>query len=227
MHLPADLHGARDQCINAITAAMESGSGSRLQVDLCFEGLRCGPFAHGLYSFLQQRWQPLLAFPDMGAAALARRDFGLTASAAVSFGHLDRGDWPQDTTVCVAVAPAASDFDLFTRACTALGERVVIALNPRLEDAAVGIGRVARARRAGFLSSWQVVYGLYPMEHCVLARSYPGPWCVFREDADGFRPVASLPNRPDAATVDALLGGRSMASAVLKGTDGLLKQLGS
>ena len=109
--------------------------------------------------------------------------FNACSSGALSFSDLERGAWPQDTTVCVAVAPTASDFELFETVCTALGNRVVIALNPRLEDAAVGIGRVARARRAGFLSTWQVVYGLYPMEQCVLARSYPGSWCVFREDA--------------------------------------------
>ena len=205
MRLPADLNAARNQCITAVTAALDGGIGSRLQVELCFEGLRCGPFAHGLYRALQQRWQPLLAFPDMGAAALARRDFSLSAAAALSFGDLERGAWPQDTTVCVAVAPTASDFELFETVCTALGNRVVIALNPRLEDAAVGIGRVARARRAGFLSNWQVVYGLYPMEQCVLARSYPGSWCVFREDADGFRPVASMASRPDRAAIDELL----------------------
>ena len=78
---------------------------------------------------------------------------------------------------------------------------------PRLEDAAVGIGRVARARRAGFLSNWQVVYGLYPMQQCVLARSHPGTWCVFQEDADGFRSVAAVASRPDRATIDELLAG--------------------
>ena len=205
MDLPSDLNTAQQQCAAALAAALADGL-TRLQVDLRFEGLRWPTVAHGLCQQLPQRSSIVLAFADMGAAALARRDFGLSAAEALTFDDLSRGRWPDNGSLCLAVTPIAPDFTAFEAACTALGERPVIALNPRLEDAAVGIGSVARARRRGFLALWRVVYGLYPLEQAALAYGHPGPWRLFREDADGFRLVASLPQRPDASAMDQLLG---------------------
>ena len=204
MDLPGDINAARQQCAAALEAALADGL-TRLQVDLRFEGLRWPAVAHGLCQVLPQRGRIALAFADMGAAALARRDFHLSADEALTFAELGSGRWPDNAQLCVAVMPAAPDFTTFENVCTALGERPVIALNPRLEDAAVGIGSVARARRRGFLSLWRVVYGLYPLERAALAYAYPGPWRLFREDSDGFRLVASLPDRPDRSTMDQLL----------------------
>jgi len=204
MDLPGDLNAARRQCVAALEAALADGL-TRLQVDLRFEGLRWPVVAHGLCQALPQRGRIVLAFADMGAAALARRDFDLSADEALTFADLGGDRWPDNATLCVAVTPAAPDFTAFENACTALGDRPVIALNPRLEDAAVGIGSVARARRRGFLSLWRVVYGLYPLERAALAYAHPGPWRLFREHPDGFRLVTSLPNRPDGSTMDQLL----------------------
>lgn len=208
MDLPGDLSAACRQCTAALEAALADGV-TRLQVDLRFEGLRWPTVAHGLCQALQQRENReivVLAFADMGAAALARRDFDRSAAEAVTFADLAIGRCPPNGALYMAVTPTAPDFTAFEAACTTLGERPVIALNPRLEDAAVGIGSVARARRRGFLARWRVVYGLYPLEQAALAYSHPGPWRLFREDPDGFRLVASLPHRPDGSAIDQLLG---------------------
>lgn len=208
MDLPGDINAARRQCAAALEAALADGL-TRLQVDLRFEGLRWPAVAHGLCQALQQRENReivVLAFADMGAAALARRDFDRSAAEAVTFADLASGRCPATSALYMAVTPTAPDFTAFENACTALGECPIIALNPRLEDAAVGIGSVARARRRGFLARWRVVYGLYPLEQAALAYSHPGPWRLFREDPDGFRLVASLPQRPDRSAIDQLLG---------------------
>ena len=200
---------------------------TRLQVDLRFEGVRWPAVAHGLCGALQQqRRTVVLAFADMGAAALARRDFGLSAAEALTFADLSAGRYPDHAALCVAVTPAAPDFTAFENACTALGEHPVIALNPRLEDAAVGIGRVARARRRGFLALWRLVYGLYPLEQAALAYAHPGPWRLFREDPEGFRLAASLPNRPDGGAMDQLLGQSRPGAGLAKAADDLLQQMG-
>ena len=226
MDLPADLNAARRQCATALEAALADGL-TRLQVDLRFEGVRWPAVAHGLCGALQQqRRTVVLAFADMGAAALARRDFGLSAAEALTFADLSAGRYPDHAALCVAVTPAAPDFTAFENACTALGEHPVIALNPRLEDAAVGIGRVARARRRGFLALWRVVYGLYPLEQAALAYAHPGPWRLFREDPDGFRLAASLPNRPDGGAMDQLLGQSRPGAGLAKAADDLLQQMG-
>ncbi|KKZ15077.1 MAG: hypothetical protein TH68_02360 [Candidatus Synechococcus spongiarum 142] len=225
MDLPADLNAARRQCVAALEAALADGL-TRLQVDLRFEGLRWPAVAHGLSQGLQQRGAIVLAFADMGAAALARRDFGLSAAEALTFADLGRGRCADHAALCIAVTPAASDFTAFENACTALGECPIIALNPRLEDAAVGIGSVARARRRGLLALWRVVYGLYPLERAALAYAHPGPWRLFQEDADGFRLVASLPNRPDRSDMDQLLGQSRPGRGLAKAADDLLQQMG-
>ena len=225
MDLPADLNAARRQCAAALEAALADGL-TRLNVDLRFEGLRWPVVAHGLCQALPQPGTMVLAFADMGAAALARRDFDLSAAQALTFADISAGRWPDDGTLCMAVTPAAADFTAFEEACTALGERPVIALNPRLEDAAVGIGSVARSRRRGFLALWQAAYGLYPLEQAALAYAHPGPWRLFREDHDGFRLVASLPDRPDGGTMDQLLGQSHGPGGLAKAADDLLQQMG-
>lgn len=225
MDLPGDLNAARRQCAAALQAALADGL-TRLQVDLRFEGLRWPAVAHGLAQVLQQRRKIVLAFADMGAAALARRDFDLSAAEALTFADLTGGRCPDTAALCIAVTPAAPDFTAFENACTALGECPIIALNPRLEDAALGIGSVARARRRGFLARWRLVYGLYPLEQAALAYAHPGPWRLFREDPDGFRLVTSLPNRPDGGTMDQLLGQDRLAGGLAKAADDLLQQMG-
>ncbi len=224
MDLPPDLNGARRQCAAALEAALAAGL-TRLQVDLRFEGLRWPAIAHGLGQALQQRGTVVLAFADMGAAALARRDFQLSAAEALTFADLSAGRWPDHAALCIAVTPAAPDFSPFENACTALGERPIIALNPRLENAAVGIGSVARGQRRGFLALWRVAYGLYPLEQAALAYAHPGPWRLFREDPDGFRLVASLPKRPDGNTMDQLLGQDRSTGRLAQAADDLLKQM--
>jgi len=224
MDLPPDLNGACRQCATALDGALADGL-KRLQVDLRFEGLRWPRVAHQLCQLLPQPGKIILAFGDMGAAALARRDFHLSGSEALTFADLSRGNWPEEADLCMAVTPTAPDFTAFEAACTALGERPVIALNPRLEDAAVGIGRVARSRRRGFLALWQLVYGLYPLEQAALAYGHPGPWGLFREDGDGFRLVSSLPHRPDGATMDQLLNQKTSATDLAKAADHLLQQM--
>ena len=49
----------------------------------------------------------------------------------------------------------------------------MVLLNGKLEDAAVGIGTVARERRKGFLSSWQSAYALIPTGDGALRRAFP------------------------------------------------------
>jgi hypothetical protein len=74
----------------------------------------------------------------------------------------------------------------------------VVLLNGKLEDAAVGIGTVARDRRKGFLSGWQSAYALIPTAEGALRRGYPAEWELYRRDPDGHRFVASFELKPDA-----------------------------
>ena len=90
-------------------------------------------------------------------------------------------------------------------------------LNGRLEDAAVGIGSVARERRRGFVASWTACYWLQPLDAGALMRIHPDDWRVFRQDPDGYRLAGTLSSRPDSEDLAELLS--------TDGTQGIAAQL--
>jgi hypothetical protein len=99
--------------------------------------------------------------------------------------------------VLLLLAPSPSDYEEVEQVC-ALHRGAVVLLNGNLEDAAVGIGSVARQRRKGFLSGWQSAYALIPTGDGALKRACPGAWELYRRDPDGFRFVSKFDHKPDA-----------------------------
>jgi hypothetical protein len=88
----------------------------------------------------------------------------------------------------------------------------------------VGIGSVARQRRRGFLSLWQVAYALIPQSGSALRRAFPDPWELYRLDADGFRRVAEFEQKPDGEQQAEALG-ETGAAAGLRSLGQLLEGL--
>jgi len=216
--LPADLRTAEAEALGAVQAVLAAaGFGSSLwTVEFRFEGLRILPVALRLQAALSPSTPGLrLVFPDAGAAALARRDSGDQAAAITSLGDLMRLQQADggSSGVIVLVAPTPADYEEVEHVC-ALHRGPVFMVNGRLEDAAVGIGTVARERRRGFLSGWQSAYALVPTADGALRRCHPGPWELYRRDPDGHRFVTSFEQRPDAeqqaAALDAGGVGRSL-----------------
>ena len=200
--LPADLQAAEEQAIHALRSALAADAGGRWTVEWRFEGLRLLPPALRIARALEAGGVDLrLLFPDAGAAALARRDGSDLAGQIIDFGALLRP--PAGAAGCggerpllLAVAPSPADYEEFVQICA--GHRgPVVMLNGRLEDAAVGIGSVARQRRRGFLAQWQAAYAVMPVEGGALRRAHPRAWEVHREDPDGFRLVATFAQKPD------------------------------
>ncbi len=199
--LPADLRSAEAQALEALLAALPSQARGRWSVDWRFEGLRLLPVALRLAAALQAAGQPLrLIFADAGAAALARRDAPELAGQIADFrGQMrlaEQAEAGESPALLLAVAPSAPDYADFEQLCAAHVGAVVM-LNGSLEDAAVGIGSVARERRRGFLSQWQPAYGVQPLDGAALRFAFPGPWELYRQDPDGFRLAATFEQRPD------------------------------
>lgn len=205
--LPADLRSAEAQALEALLAALPSQARGRWSVDWRFEGLRLLPPALRLAAALQEVGQAVrLVFADAGGAALARREAPGLAEQIVDFrgqmrqageqGAGDGGDAEQTPPLLLAVAPSPPDYVDFEQLCAGHAGCVVM-LNGSLEDAAVGIGSVARDRRRGFLPQWQPAYALQPLEGAALRFAFPGPWELYRQDPDGFRLAASFDQRPD------------------------------
>ena len=107
-------------------------------------------------------------WPSAGAAALARRDADDLSAVTMDFNQLKRKESSTpDTRVLLAIGPQPSDYDDFEAVCDGHAGPVVM-LNGRLEDAAVGIGSVARERRRGYVATWQQAYWLHPQERLTL-----------------------------------------------------------
>ena len=215
--LPADLLSAESDLLVAVQAALASGDGSRWGATLRFENLRLLPVALRLAEALAAAHTDLrVLWPDAGAAALARRDAPKMAAAIADFNQWTAKADPD--ALLLVVGPQPSDYDAFMALCENHRGAIVM-LNGRLEDAAVGIGSVARERRKGFVASWQQAYWLQPLEGGALMRSFPDDWALFRQDPDGYRWLSSSVKRPDPETLAALLAGED--------PDGFKQQLGS
>ncbi|MEB3334368.1 MAG: DUF1995 family protein [Cyanobacteriota bacterium] len=223
--LPSDLRQAEAQALTALQSALASGAAGRWTVELRFEGLKVLPLALRLAAQLAEAepsWR--LLFPDAGATALARRDAPALAPRITSLGDHRRrqeaeaeaaereGSAPGDLGPgpLLLVTPSPSDYALVEAVCGAHRGAVVM-LNPTLEDGAVGIGSVARARRKGFLAQWQPAYALQPFADSALRRAHPGDWELYRLDPDGFRLAARFPQKPT---------GEEQAEALGDGGDG-------
>jgi hypothetical protein len=198
--LPADLRTAEAEALVAIQAALTADAKGLWTTEFRFEGLRLLPVALRMIAALSPSQSGVrFLFPDAGATALAQRDAPEFASQFASLRdqmRLQQADGGSEGLL-VLVAPSPADYEEVEQVC-ALHRGSVVLLNGNLEDAAVGIGSVARERRKGFLSGWQSAYALIPTGEGALRRAYPADWELYRRDPDGHRSVASFEVKPDA-----------------------------
>jgi len=197
--LPADLRSAETEALAAVQAALASQAKGLWTVEFRFEGLRILPVALRLLAALTpQRPEARLLFPDAGATALAKRDAPEQAAQLLGLGdllRLQQADGGSDGLVLLA-APTPADYEEVENLC-AQHRGPLVMINGRLEDAAIGIGTVARERRKGFLAEWQAAYGLIPTAEGALRRVFPEDWQFYRRDPDGYRSICSFGSRPD------------------------------
>ena len=214
MKLPSDLYAAEAQLLTAVLAAFNKKPKGRWSAEIRFEGLRIMPVALRL-------WQQLanssiganLLFPDAGACALAKRDAPDAAAFCSTLLDWQRGQLngnptnktEQQESPLILVAPGPPDYASVEEICTNHSGAVLL-LNGRLEDAAIGIGSVARLRRKGFLATWQNAYCVQPLLEAALLHAFPHEWQLFKQSEAGFLALASFEQKPAAEELDAALG---------------------
>jgi hypothetical protein len=237
------LRSAEAETLTAVRSALAAEPRGRWTVEWRFEGLRLlAPALRLAGDLLTETGRGgRLLFADEGAAALARRESEILAPRIASFGDERRrqgeaggeGDNGGEGSsqaggegLLLLVAPSQAEYDLVEALCGA-HRGAVLLLNPNLEDAAVGIGSVARQRRKGFLSTWQTAYALLPDAESALRRAHPGEWELYRLDPDGYRLVRSFERRPDGESrAEALAGTGGVGLAgQLRGLNDLLEGL--
>ena len=245
--LPPDLRSAEAETLTAVRSALAAEPRGRWTVEWRFEGLRLlAPALRLAGDLLTETGRGgRLLFADEGAAALARRESEILAPRIASYGDERRrqgeaggegdngGEGSGEESgegsgegLLLLVAPSQAEYDLVEALCGAHRGAVVL-LNPNLEDAAVGIGSVARQRRKGFLSTWQTAYALLPDAESTLRRAHPGEWELYRLDPDGYRLMRSFKRRPDGESrAEALSGtGGGGLAGQLRGLNDLLEGL--
>ncbi len=215
--LPTTLETAITQACAATQAAIVAGC-TRMQVEILLPELKPMPVAEQfLPAFAEYGANLKVLFPDAGAAALARRDWGELPYVVRGIGELQAEVQPEDK-LFVLVAPTAVEVPDVEKICDQVGDRPLILLNPRLEDVSVvGIGYAARQLRTRFLSLFEPCYYLRPLEQAAVLRAYPSLWQVWLEAETGYQLLTEVPEKPIGDALDQILmqaNGKSSASPI-------------
>lgn len=212
-NLPKSFEETLEQAKAATLASLEAGCG-RVLVELCFPeiALQSQSLAWDFAQLFVEDYGLGLKvlFPDTGAAALAKRDWG-----DIPFKVTDIGSsrspveykLSEDDQLFIVVCPSAVEVAQVESLCTIAGDRPVIMLIPQLEDVAiVGIGYAARQLRERFISTLESAYYIRPYEGAMVWRSYPSPWEVYLEKEEGeYELIATEAQKPLGEYLERLL----------------------
>jgi len=209
--VPSSLENAIAEAQSATRLALESGV-TRLQIELVVPeiALQAQSLAQQFAALFADYGSGLkVLFPDTGAAALARHDWGETwfqvGDLGGRFTPIETKVSPEDTLYLV-VSPSSVDVKTVETLCNLAGDRPVILLIPQLEDVAiVGIGLAARQLRERFLSTLETVYYFRPLAGAVVVRTFPEPWTVWLETEEGYRCIAEEAQKPAGEGLDQII----------------------
>ncbi len=196
--LPEDLYKAEEQILCALKSSLSMNMSDRISIDIKLEGLRLLPVVLRFVRNIQQENIPtILLWPDAGATALAKRDGSDLSEMIFSFNDFLKKnvDGRLNKYLLIAVTPQPYDYDLF-KSIHDNSQSKIVMINGKLDDAAVGIGSVARERRREFISKWQNIYWIEPLSNGALFHLYPDKWLLFRLDKDGYRIQKEFENKP-------------------------------
>ena len=209
--LPKSLDNAIAQAKEATKSALNEGY-TRVQVELVFPeiALQSQSIAQAFIPIFEQYGSGLkVLFPDTGAAALARRDWGEIAFKVTDIGTsrspVETRIQPDDQAFLI-VSPSAVEVGQVEKLCNLAGDRPCVLLNPQMEDLkVVGIGYAARQLRERFLNTLESCYYIQPLEGAAIYRCYPGLWQVWLETEDDYQLIAEEPKKPVGDNLEQLL----------------------
>ncbi|MEA5534758.1 DUF1995 family protein [Crocosphaera sp. XPORK-15E] len=217
LEVPNSLEQAISQAKEAAKLALEAGVG-RISLELIIPeiALQAQALALEFTSLFEGRESGLkVIFPDTGAAALARRDWGETPFSVTDLGSRATAIESKISDADEAfllVCPSSVEVGTVEKLCNLAGDRPVILLIPQLEDVSiVGIGYAARQLRERFISTLESVYYFRPLDGVAVLRSYPSPWYVYLERDSGYELIAEETQKPM---------GEALENLILKATTG-------
>lgn len=209
--VPQSLEEAIAEAIIFTKQALADGR-TRLQIELAIPEIALQAQSLGLeFTALFQDYGAGLRviFPDTGAAALARRDWGETDFRISDLGSryipVDQKISDEDQAFLL-VSPSSVEVQSVEKLCNLAGDRPVVLLIPQLEDVSiVGIGYAARALRERFLKTLETSYYFRPLEGAVVLRAYPSLWQVHLENENGYELIAEVPEKPLGEVLENLI----------------------
>jgi hypothetical protein len=196
VEIPKDIDEAVAQAQEATKAALNDGY-HRLQVELVIPELKVQPIAEKFIPLFESYGERLkVYFPDAGAAALARRDWGETPY--VVRGMMEpKGKIQPEDEVFLFVEPSSVEVSDLEKMCVEAGDRPVVLLLPKLENiATIGIGYAGRQLQERFLKTLESCYYIRPAESFVLFRCYPSPWQVWMETDGNYQLISETESKP-------------------------------
>ncbi len=236
--LPTDLDTALLQARHATRAALESGQ-TLVQIELLVGELKAQTIAEQfLPELLDMGYKLRVLFPDMGATALARRDWGEERFQISDLGSprrpIETQLLPEDECFLV-VEPSDVDVEQVEKLYLTAAGRPVVMLLPRLENiATIGIGYAGRQLRERFLSKIETCYYIRPLDGATLYRAYPALWQVW---GDAIPPalegelLSETASKPVGEALDRILmgeeddGNPEAASSGVKKSPGIMAGL--
>jgi hypothetical protein len=208
---PQTLDEAVEQAKVAIKAAIADGY-RLLQVELVIPeiALKSQALALEFAELFEEYGSGVkVMFPDTGAAALARRDWGEKPFRVTDLGSrftpIENNIAPEDE-IFIVVCPSSVEVERAEKLSNLAGDRPVIFLIPQLEDVAVvGIGLAARQLRERFINNIYSCYYLRPVEGTAIVRCHPSRWQVWLEKDEQYELATELSSKPVGEDLERLL----------------------
>lgn len=215
--IPQTLEEAINQAKSSLQIALNSGC-NRITIDLVVPeiALKSQYLAFEFAQLFTDYGIGLkVIFPDTGAAALAKRDWGEVPFQVTDIGSsrspLENKISDTDQ-IFLVVSPSAVEVALVEKLCNLACDRTVILLIPQLEDVSiVGIGYAARQLRERFISILESAYYFRPLESAMVLHRYGGLWEVWQqsEESEEYQLLAEVKEKPLGETLDRILAGNN------------------
>ena len=199
--LPNDLNKAIEDMENSVLNSLDSEN-SRLIIEFKFEGIKFNRICFKLFNFLEKNNNNVyLTYSDPGAVALAQRDYKEIKDKIFTFKSFTNSQHiSESNSILISMLPQPYDFDSFEPMCeNFLGKH--ISINPKFEDANIGIGTVIRERRKNFVKTWTNIYFIQPLNNGALMHISPNNWALFKEKDNKYYFVKDFDSKPDNETI--------------------------
>ena len=151
-------------------------------------------------------------FPDTGASALAKRNWGEKPFEVTDMGSRFTSIETQVSTedeIFIVTCPSSVEVERAEKLTQIAGDRPVIFLIPQLEDVAiVGIGLAARQLRERFIKNIYSSYHLRPIDGGAILRCHPSKWQIWLENeerAENYELATELSSKPMGEDLERLM----------------------